>query len=239
MVATVCAAPSVSLAWERSCDISVTGYKLYHATNVAPRATPQVGGGYTNQCDIWEPLRTNYYSGLNYMTYEVGNVTNYILTTNLIAGSTNMLFVTAYDASGIESDPSNELEFRLPRDSSPTAPYISPITDKLIVAGTSIIVPFSIYDAESPPDELLVVISSTNTALISLEDLNLNMTNLANATMTIKPKGTEVGTTEIRMMATDFYHRTTNTFIVTVFAVTNTVPTVPTIPQNFMIINAQ
>ena len=232
------AIPSILLSWERSCDISVNGYIVYHATNASPRTTPLISGGFTNQCGNWEPFRTNWYKGDYKTTINVGNVDTYEVT-NLIEGSTNMFFVTAHDASGLESDGSNELEFKVPRNSTATAPYISPISDKLIVAGTAIIVPFSVYDAETPADELLVVVTTTNPSLISMTNITLNMTNLANASMIIKPRGTEVGTCNVKIMATDFYHRTTNSFLVTVFEVTNTVPTVPTVPQNFMIINAQ
>jgi hypothetical protein len=239
MIMTVCAALSVQLSWERSCDISVTGYKLYQATNATPRSSPLISGGFTNSCGNWEPLRTNIYNGDYKIIIDVGNVLTYNITSNLRTGSTNMFMVTAYDAAGMESDPSNELEFRIPRDSSPTAPYISPISDKMIVAGTGIIVPFSVYDAESPSEELLVVVTTTNPSLISTSNITLNMTNLANASMIIKPIGTEVGVCDIKIMATDFFHRTTNSFQVTVYEVTNTVPTVPTAPKEFMIINAQ
>jgi len=235
---TAVAAPRIQVSWDRSCDISVTGYKLYHATNATLRPTPSISGGFTNQCGNWEPWRTNIYNGDYKITIDVGNVNTYEVT-NLIEGTTNMLFVTAYDASGLESDGSNELEFRIPRNSSATAPYISPISDKMIVAGTSIIVPFSVYDAESPSEELMVIVTTTNPSLIDVTNLTLNLTNLANASMVIKPRGTEVGTSMIKIMATDFFHRTTNTFQVTVYDVTNTVPTVPTAPKDFMIISAQ
>lgn len=76
---------SVSLAWDPSPDASVTGYRLYYGVNSAT---------YTNS-----------------MT--VGNVTNATIT-GLKDQQIYFFAATAFDASGLESDFSNEASFSPP-----------------------------------------------------------------------------------------------------------------------------
>jgi hypothetical protein len=87
MTAALCAEAGqrVSLAWDPSPDASVTGYRVY-CINVTL--------GHTNQIDV-------------------GN-TNFCVITNLAEAQTYAFYVTAYDGSGLESDPSNTLEFTVP-----------------------------------------------------------------------------------------------------------------------------
>ena len=79
------AGQKVSLARDPSPDANVTGYRVY-CINVT--------ASHTNQIDV-------------------GN-TNFCIITNLAEARTYAFYVTAYDASGLESDPSNTLEFTVP-----------------------------------------------------------------------------------------------------------------------------
>lgn len=87
---------TVTVKWNKSPDKSVKGYRLH--------------------CGLT--------SGRNYSRFvDVGNVTTYTFT-NLIPGETYYCVVTAYNASGKESGPSNEISFttspstRRPKSSS-------------------------------------------------------------------------------------------------------------------------
>jgi hypothetical protein len=74
---------TVTLRWDKSPDRGVKGYRL----------------------------RCGLTSGRNYARFvNVGNVTSYTLS-NLIPGKTYYCVVTAYNASGKESGPSNEISF--------------------------------------------------------------------------------------------------------------------------------
>ena len=75
----------VTVAWDPSPDASVTGYFLYYGTD---------GSSLTNRLDV-------------------GNQTNAPLA-GLQPGLTYQLTVTAYDASGSESDPSNQIQYKVP-----------------------------------------------------------------------------------------------------------------------------
>lgn len=79
------AGQKVSLAWDPSPDASVTGYRVYCINVTAV---------HTNQIDV-------------------GN-TNFCIITSLAEARTYAFYVTAYDGNGLESDPSNTLEFAVP-----------------------------------------------------------------------------------------------------------------------------
>ncbi len=75
---------TVTLKWDKSGDRRVKGYRLH--------------------CGLS--------SGRNYSRLiDVGNVTTYTLT-NLVPGETYYCIVTAYNAAGKESGPSNEISFK-------------------------------------------------------------------------------------------------------------------------------
>ena len=90
------AASSVSLAWDASPDASVTGYRIYYGGTSA---------NYTNSATV-------------------GNVTNTTIT-NLVAGATYFFAATAFDATGIESDFSNETNYSVPTTSTNQPPSIA------------------------------------------------------------------------------------------------------------------
>ena len=85
-------AGAVTLAWDASTDATVVGYKLHFGA---------ASGKWTIHVDI-------------------GNVTTARTTIPpLTAGATYFAVVTAYNAAGVESLPSNEVSFTLPSDSPP------------------------------------------------------------------------------------------------------------------------
>jgi chitinase len=94
---------SVTLRWDKSPDRSVKGYRLH--------------------CGLT--------AGRNYSRFvDVGNATTYTLS-NLVPGKTYYCVVTAYNRSGKESGPSNEISFT----TSPSAHYPKPTSVNPILKG--------------------------------------------------------------------------------------------------------
>ena len=81
----------VSLAWNPSPDVNVAGYKIYYGPE------PRAGYG------------SHGYSAV----MDVGNVTS--CTLNATAFPTNYFAATCYDATGVESDFSNEAVYSFPK----------------------------------------------------------------------------------------------------------------------------
>jgi fibronectin type 3 domain-containing protein len=79
------AAESVSLQWDANKEPDVGGYKVYYGTN----------------------------SRVYFASVDVGNTTTTTIG-NLTPGVTYYFMVTAYDASKLESAPSNEVSGRVP-----------------------------------------------------------------------------------------------------------------------------
>lgn len=79
------AAQRVVLAWDPSPDMSVTGYRVYRGVGPTP-VFDAIDVRATNTCEL----------------------------TDLYEGETYQFYVTAYDANGIESEPSNTLVFAVP-----------------------------------------------------------------------------------------------------------------------------
>src|SRR3954447_11270161 len=95
------AANSVTLAWDKSTNATVTGYNLYYGTT----------------------------SRTYNQTLVVGNSTNSTVS-GLLAGTTYFFAATAYDATGAESDFSNEATYSVPAttNSPPTLDPIASVT---------------------------------------------------------------------------------------------------------------
>jgi hypothetical protein len=92
--------PVVTLAWDASLDPSVTGYTVYQSTNSfltrglsSAQARFSVPNTLTNALEV--------------------------KITNLIRGVTHYWVVTASNASGLESDPSNEASYTVPAPPPP------------------------------------------------------------------------------------------------------------------------
>jgi Fibronectin type III domain len=82
MALEVKAVPTVTLAWDPNLDSTVAGYRLYSGT------------------------KSKVYT----QTSELGNVTSTVVS-NLIAGTKYFFVVTAYNTTGLESLPSNEVSY--------------------------------------------------------------------------------------------------------------------------------
>jgi hypothetical protein len=80
-------AVNVAVAWDASSDTTVAGYKIYYGAPGEPKQSMNVGS--QTSCSI----------------------------SSLATGSTYEFSVTAYNASGVESDPSNLLTFTTPAGS--------------------------------------------------------------------------------------------------------------------------
>ncbi len=76
---------SVTLAWDANTESDLAGYIVHYGNS---------SGSYTNAIDV-------------------GNVT-LMSVSNLVEGATYYFVVTAYNTSGLESDPSNEVSYRIP-----------------------------------------------------------------------------------------------------------------------------
>src|SRR3954454_14788816 len=112
---------AVTLTWNQNPDPTTAGYRLYYGVDTLT---------YTNAIDFAN-VRTNVVSGL------VQDVTYYFA-------------VTAYDASGLESDFSSELSYTV-TPAGNTPPTISVIGDQTIFLNTSVLAaPFTIGDFETP-----------------------------------------------------------------------------------------
>ena len=78
---------SVTLAWDPNTEPDIAGYKLYYGSPV---------GTYSE-------------------VVNVGNTTNTTVDT-LVSGNTYAFYVTCYNTSGLESEPSNVVEYSVPPD---------------------------------------------------------------------------------------------------------------------------
>jgi hypothetical protein len=93
----LCHASAVTLAWDASPDPDVAGYHLHYGTNG---------------------------SGSYQVAIDCGNVTTNTVT-GLVPGVTYWFVVTAYNTSGLESDPSNEISYTVGEtDSRMTVLYV-------------------------------------------------------------------------------------------------------------------
>ncbi len=85
LIPTHCIGQTVTLAWDPNPEPDLAGYRLYGGTE----------------------------SGGERLLTDVGNKTTAVVT-NLVMGVTNYFYVTAYNTSGVESIPSNEISYRVP-----------------------------------------------------------------------------------------------------------------------------
>lgn len=94
---------SVGLAWNANSESDLAGYRLYRGTN----------------------------SGVYTFVKDVGNVTT-TTDTNLVEGVTYYFVVTAYNVAGLESEPSNQVSYKVPLFSLPVPPSSNRVTQVII-----------------------------------------------------------------------------------------------------------
>lgn len=199
------AAPTVSLAWDPSPDADVTNYRLY-----------------------WGPGSGNYNG-----SSDLGNVTNTVFT-QLVPGGHYYFVVTAFNAGGAESDPSNEIDYLVPGGNSP--PAISDIQNQTIIVGTAIpTLPFIVGDAETNAASLTVIAGSSNPTLVPVVNISFGGSG-ANRTITVVPVSGQIGVTTITVTVSDGQSGTaSDTFMVTVNP--NTAPNISDIASQTIQVN--
>lgn len=90
---------SVALRWDPNSETDLAGYRVHLGTSPGTRSITRDAG-----------LSTNFVWGA------------------VLPGRTNYFTVTAYNQAGLESDPSNEVVFVLPKEPAPPARPIAIVT---------------------------------------------------------------------------------------------------------------
>jgi hypothetical protein len=164
--------PVVSLAWDPSPDADVVNYRLY-----------------------WGPS-----SGVYNGSSDLGNVTNTVFT-QLFPGGHYFFVVTAFNDSGAESDPSNELDYLVPGGGMP--PSISVIPNQTTTSGVAVgPIAFTVSDAETAVTALMVSATSSNPTLVPIANVVFGG-NGANRTITATPTTGQTGTVTITVSVLD------------------------------------
>jgi hypothetical protein len=88
--------PQVTLQWDPSPDLAVTGYRIYYGT-----------------------ASSNYTSMVNVPSNSFGGLATTCTVSNLTRGVTYFFAATAYTGSGLESDFSNEVSYKVPTVPAP------------------------------------------------------------------------------------------------------------------------
>lgn len=172
LAAPLTVASTVTLAWDPNPEPDIAGYKVYLGNS------PQ-----------------NYSS-----VVDAGNNTSQILS-NLIPGTTYHFAATAYNTSGLESAFSSELSHTVVLDPN-TAPLISAIADANMPANTSLTISFTVDDAETSADSLILTATSSNPALMPESNIVLEG-NGATRTVTLTPEEDQSGTATITIIVSD------------------------------------
>jgi hypothetical protein len=179
------AASTVTLAWDPSPGTNIAGYNIYY-------------GGATRDY-------TNTITVLN---------TNEVQVTNLVSGTTYFFAATAFDFQGLESDYSDEVSTALGISNQP--PAISAISNMIVTLGSPIPpIPFTISDAETPPDQLALSFKSDNETLISTNGISSNGSG-ADRTLALSPNPAVAGSATITVTVNDGTNTATSAFQLTV-----------------------
>jgi Fibronectin type III domain. len=186
---------SVTLAWSASPDPSATGYKVYYGAT---------SGNYTKSLDV-------------------GDSTTAIIP-GLTAGATYYFVVVAYDASGLESLPSNEVSYTVPGGSAGNqAPTLNPLGNLSINenAGLQTVNLTGITSgsvSENSTQVVSVVASSSNPGLIPNPTVTYSSPD-ATGTLTFTPEPDTYGVATITVIVNDGQpanNTIARTFVVTV-----------------------
>src|SRR2546429_807656 len=184
----VCAAVTVTLAWDPSSDTNVVGYVLYNGVTDA---------SYINNRDV-------------------GNQTSVTLT-NVLGGVGNFFFVTAYDSNGVESVPSNLIGTNFPGTYPPPTISAIPdyqIGENssagpiLLTSGEGSFTPTNL-------DLMEVFGTSSNPTLVPAGNILFGGSGF-NTTMTVVPAIDEVGSAIITRTASDGITNASTSFLLTV-----------------------
>lgn len=188
--ATALADQSVTLAWDPNPEPDVSSYLIH----------------YGNESRNYQWI-TN-----------VGNVTTATVY-GLQEGKTYYFAVTATNTSGIGSDYSNEVTNAIPADLTNRVPTITALPDiSILVNHPSQVIPFTIHDVETPPEQLVVTASSTNQALLPDGAIVLVGTN-AHRAVSLMTAPNQSGQTLITLIVSDGAKASSESFVVTVLPV--------------------
>ncbi len=116
LLLTILAAKSatVTLSWDGNCSPEVTGYRCYYGTTNTVAKT-NIVQAYTNDCGISVPTLTNIYWGSYTNSVLIDGRTNVTcVVSNLVNGFSYSFVVVSRNATGLESDYSNELIYTVP-----------------------------------------------------------------------------------------------------------------------------
>src|SRR2546425_1035319 len=134
-------AQSVTMAWDRSTDTTVTGYRLYY-TDVSAGTTSAINAGNVTSNTVSGLLETKTYS----------------------------FDVVAYNASGTESVPSNVINYTVPgANTAPTISSIADQTTTQNTPTAPIA--FAVGDAQTAAGSLILSSTSSNPALIPVANI--------------------------------------------------------------------
>jgi len=192
MQSPVVAAQSVSLAWDPSSSPDIAGYNIYYGN---------ASGSYPNKVSV-------------------GNVTNTTIS-GLLEGTTYFFVATAYNSSGLESDPSNELPYSTPTSLINQPPKLSPLVNFALKenAGQQTVRLSGITSgAANEIQTLTLTAASSNLGLIPNPTVTYTSPN-ANGTLTFTPVANAYGTATINVTVNDggaVNNILTRTFTVTV-----------------------
>jgi len=186
-VCGIVSAAEVRLAWDPSPSMEVTGYKVYWGTQSRT---------YLQQLD----------TGL--------------ATTATVPGlsdaTTYYFAVTAYAPGGLESDYSNEVEYRTPSPTTNQAPTISSFANRTLAEDTSTgPIAFTVGDVDNDPATLLVSAAASNPALVPAAGLVLGGSG-PNRTLTVTPAAHQSGSATITVTVSDGQLSAARTFTLTV-----------------------
>src|SRR5438093_307400 len=192
------ATQSVTLAWDRSTDTTVTGYKLYY-TDVSTGTSTAINAGNVTSNTVPGLLETKTYS----------------------------FYVVSYNASAVESVPSNVISYTVP--SANTAPTILNIANQTITQNTATpAIPFTVGDGQTSAGSLNVTGASSNPTLVPAANIVFGGSG-ANRTVTVTPALNQSGTATITVTVSDGTLTASDSFVLTVSAPANTAPTISNI----------
>ena len=193
MICQGVASQSVSLAWDPNSETNLAGYVIYYGT------------------------ASGQYSSSN----NVGNTTNTTVS-GLMEGGNYYFVVTAYDASGLESDPSNEVNYQVPS----AGPTISGLYNQSTPKNTPKVVLFTVSRGTNTNGILSVTALSSDTFL--LPRTNIVITGVSsNYTATLTPSFNAFGLTTVTIIASNGLQTSSSSFSLYVVYTTNALPTSP------------
>jgi hypothetical protein len=174
-------AATVGLAWERNSDPRVAGYRVYYGSQ--PRT-------YTNSVNA-------------------GNGTNTVVG-GLTVGAPYFFAVAAYTQTGVESPPSNEINY-IPTNRVPVISAVAAQTVSMNQATPAI--PFVVGDSETPAANLLLSGVAANPGLVAAISFGGSGSN---RTVKVIPVTGKSGSTTITLSVSDGALTATTTFGFTV-----------------------